>query len=64
MEVLSMARKRRDPYEGWTHEDFEKEAEELRRSINKSVRHINKEYEQGLRPEMDGPLAYIPKEEN
>lgn len=46
MEVLSMARKRRDPYEGWTHEDFEKEAEELRRSINKSVRHINKEYEQ------------------
>lgn len=56
--------KKRDPYAGWTHEDFEREAEELRASINESIASINEQYEQGLRDDMDGPLPYISKDED
>lgn len=55
--------KNNDPYAGWTHEDFEKEAEELRASINNSIASINDQYERGERDDMDGPLPYIEKDE-
>ena len=51
----------KDPYEGWNHDDFEKEAEQLRRKINKSIDSINKEYHQGKRPEMSEPFEKIKK---
>ncbi len=54
--------KNKDPYEGWTHEDFEKEAEELRSRMNKSIKSINKKYKNGQMPDMDRPLSYIKKD--
>ncbi|MCD8098168.1 MAG: hypothetical protein LUE31_09115 [Lachnospiraceae bacterium] len=54
-----MARKSKDPYAGWTHDDFNKEAEELTKAINRSIRSINHDYRKGKRPDMDGPLDYL-----
>lgn len=49
----------KDTYEGWTHDDFQREYAETVGAINKSIDNINKEYTRGLRSEMDGPFSHI-----
>lgn len=56
--------KRKDPYSGWTHEDFQKEFEELAADINSSIDSINEDYYKGRRPDMAGPLDYIDPEDD
>ncbi len=54
-----MSEKRKDSYAGWTHDDFEKEAGKLEKSINRSIDKINSEYKAGKRPDMDGPIERV-----
>lgn len=57
-----MAKKSKDPYAGWTHADFEKEARQLERDINRTINKINADYNAGKRPDMDGPLKRVKKD--
>ena len=57
-EMITMT-KRKDPFEGWNHDDFQREADELEAEINKSIAQINADFEKGLYPDMDAPFKPI-----